>query len=250
MDSVIWRPTFSTGFSVVNGSWKIMASWLPRRRRISRSDFRTRSSPMNRISPPTMRPGWLTSRMMDAAVMLLPQPDSPTTPTVSPGYSWKLTPSTALTTPRSVKKCVRRFRTSRIGSAFMVRSVSGSISSLPQARVQRVPQPFAQQVDAQHRQQNRDAGKGGQPPRAENVLPALGNHGAPRGLGRLHAQAEKAERRLHQNDPRDAQRGHHDDRRERVGQNFSPHNVPVPRAHRPGRLHVLDVFRGQNFPAH
>src|SRR5690606_4346780 len=205
MDSVTCWPTRSTGLRVVNGSWKIMAMRLPRQRRSSRSDLPARFSPNSRISPATMRPGCGTKPMMDRAVMLLPQPDSPTTPTVSPGYSWKLTPSTALTTPRSVKKCVRRFRTSRIGSAFMVRSVSGSISSLPQARVQRVPQPFAQQVDAQHRQQNRDAGKGGQPPRVENVLPALGDHGAPRGLGRLHAQAEKAERRLHQNDPRDAQ---------------------------------------------
>jgi hypothetical protein len=41
---------------------------------------------------------------MDKAVMLLPEPDSPTMPRVSPGIREKLTPSTALTTPVRVKK--------------------------------------------------------------------------------------------------------------------------------------------------
>ena len=37
------------------------------------------------------------SRMTDRAVTLLPQPDSPTTPSVCPRLISKLTPSTALT---------------------------------------------------------------------------------------------------------------------------------------------------------
>ena len=48
------------------------------------------------------------SRRIDIAVMLLPQPDSPTTPSVLPSSIAKLTPSTALTVPSWVKKCVRR----------------------------------------------------------------------------------------------------------------------------------------------
>ena len=42
--------------------------------------------------------------MIESPVMLLPDPDSPTMPTVSPGAIWKLTPSTARTTPASAKK--------------------------------------------------------------------------------------------------------------------------------------------------
>ena len=38
-------------------------------------------------------------RMIESEVTLLPQPDSPTIPRVSPGMIEKLTPSTALTTP-------------------------------------------------------------------------------------------------------------------------------------------------------
>ena len=44
-------------------------------------------------------------------VIVLPEPDSPTMPSVSPGATEKVTPSTALTTPRRVKKWVRRSST-------------------------------------------------------------------------------------------------------------------------------------------
>ena len=37
--------------------------------------------------------------MIDSEVTLLPQPDSPTSPSVSPARTEKLTPSTARTTP-------------------------------------------------------------------------------------------------------------------------------------------------------
>ena len=50
--------------------------------------------------------------MIDSAVTLLPQPDSPTMPSVRPASSVKLTPSTAANSPSSVAKCVRRSRTS------------------------------------------------------------------------------------------------------------------------------------------
>src|SRR5690625_717907 len=119
--------------------------------------------------------------MMDMAVMLLPQPDSPTTPNVSPGANWKLTPSTARNTPRSVKKCVCKLRTSSTGSGDAAPSdgssaapvspvyssrVIGFVTALfPQSRVQGVPQPFTHQIDAQHRHQNGQTGESRDPPR-------------------------------------------------------------------------------------
>src|SRR5204862_157351 len=48
---------------------------------------------------------------------LLPEPDSPTTPSVSPGAREQELPSTALTRPSSVGKCTLRFLTSRRGLA-------------------------------------------------------------------------------------------------------------------------------------
>jgi hypothetical protein len=51
--------------------------------------------------------------MIVRQVTLLPQPDSPTRPSVFPFSTEKLTPSTAWTTPSSVRKLVRRSLTSR-----------------------------------------------------------------------------------------------------------------------------------------
>src|SRR3546814_15646265 len=64
-----------------------------------------------------IRPGGRGTRpRIDSAVMLFPQPDSPTTPSVSPDHSCRETSLTAWTTPVLVRNCVLRFRTSSIGS--------------------------------------------------------------------------------------------------------------------------------------
>ena len=76
----------STGLSDVIGSWKIIATSLPRTPRIASSLSVSRSTPSSLTEPPTMRPGGSgTSRMSESAVTLLPQPDSPTIASVSPG---------------------------------------------------------------------------------------------------------------------------------------------------------------------
>ena len=60
-----------------------------------------------------MRPGGLGTRpMIDKAVTLLPQPDSPTMAKVRPASMAKLTPLTAANSPSSVVKCVRSCETS------------------------------------------------------------------------------------------------------------------------------------------
>ena len=103
--SITWLPMVKTGFSEVCGSWKIMAIFRPRIWRISSSDRATRFSPSKITSPDTMRAAGLGMiRSSDRAVMVLPQPDSPTMPSVSPSRRLKLTPSTALVTPRRLKK--------------------------------------------------------------------------------------------------------------------------------------------------
>ncbi len=50
--------------------------------------------------------------MIDMKIWLLPEPDSPTTPTASPALTVKLTPLTAFTGPSGVVKVVSRFVTS------------------------------------------------------------------------------------------------------------------------------------------
>ena len=60
--------------------------------------------------------------MMDSEVTDLPHPDSPTKPMVWPLPTEKVIPSTALTAPMSVKKCVFKPSTSKIlfGSFIVV----------------------------------------------------------------------------------------------------------------------------------
>ena len=82
---MICRPMRSTGLSEVIGSWKIMAISRPRSWRISSSERVSSSRPSKRMLP-WMRavPGG-SSRMVASADTDLPEPDSPTIATISPG---------------------------------------------------------------------------------------------------------------------------------------------------------------------
>ena len=76
--SATWSPIVNSGFSEAMGSCRIMAMRLPRTRRISASDFCSRSSPSNSILPLAMRAAGGSRRRMVSASVLLPEPDSPT----------------------------------------------------------------------------------------------------------------------------------------------------------------------------
>ena len=85
------------GLSEEKGSWKIIC--ISRRR--ARSSFRP-SLPTSTTEPSVTRmrispPVGSIARMMHRAVVVLPQPLSPTRPSVSPWSMWKSTPSTART---------------------------------------------------------------------------------------------------------------------------------------------------------
>jgi hypothetical protein len=78
---------------------------LPRIWRISASLSFTRSRPSILIEPSTMRPGGFgTRRSNDNAVIVLPQPDSPTIANVSDPRTLNETSSTAFTTPPRVNR--------------------------------------------------------------------------------------------------------------------------------------------------
>src|SRR6185295_15162021 len=66
--------------------------------------------------PPRIRPGGLgTRRRIEVAVTLLPQPDSPTRPSVLPSWIEHDTPSTARNSPASVSNPTFRSSISRSG---------------------------------------------------------------------------------------------------------------------------------------
>src|SRR5689334_17416078 len=110
--------------------------------------------------------------MIVMAVTLLPQPDSPTTPSVSPLRSEKSTPSTAFTRPSITWKWVRRLRTSSRTSlcgaaaagpsARACGSVIVSVVMIPllaTARVERVAESVADEVDGDDGQGDRHPGE-------------------------------------------------------------------------------------------
>ena len=112
------RRSVMTGLSDVIGSWKIIEISLPRMRRISSSRRAARFIPLKSLSL-RRRCGpfpWEAAGRIDSAVTLLPQPDSPTSPTVRPSAMSKVTPSTARTSPSLVKNEVRRSLILRSGA--------------------------------------------------------------------------------------------------------------------------------------
>ena len=83
------------------------------------------------------------SRMIDRFVTDLPEPDSPTMPSVSPRARSKDTPSTALTTRSSSSKYVRRLRTDR--------RLVNVVSAFSHLRIERVAQAVAEEVQREQR---------------------------------------------------------------------------------------------------
>ena len=77
------------------GSWKIMEIFPPRIFLICAREYWVRSSPSNRIFPSLILAVSASSFRMDMEVTLFPLPDSPTSPTISPFSTVKLTPRTA-----------------------------------------------------------------------------------------------------------------------------------------------------------
>src|SRR5258708_7136082 len=102
-----------TGSNAVAGSWKIMATLWPRRSPRARESMSSASSLSTRmlLDQRVRCSGW--SRRIERRVTLLPEPDSPRMPSVSPRFRSKLTPFTACTVRSGVTKATWRSRTSR-----------------------------------------------------------------------------------------------------------------------------------------
>ena len=85
-------PTVMRGLSDEYGSWKI--TWILRRTpRMSAWFAWVMSAPPKRIEPAVASSSLSTAR----PTVVLPQPDSPTSPSVSPAMTWIETSSTAFT---------------------------------------------------------------------------------------------------------------------------------------------------------
>src|ERR1700761_2211519 len=105
-------------------------------------------------------------------------------PSVSPLATWILMCCTALTMPRRVANSTVRSLTSSSGSAVIL--------SGPPLRIDQVAQAVAEQVEAEHRDHQRRAGKERDPPLSGNdVGGALRHHDPPLRRWRLDAKSDE-----------------------------------------------------------
>src|SRR5205085_9978827 len=104
------------------------------------------SSPSYRTEPSISALLRSTRPITVRKVTLLPDPDSPTTPSVLPRSSSKLTPETALTIPSSVRKRVCR----------SVTSSSATSGAEPDSRVEPRVRDVDEEVEDDHGQRRED----------------------------------------------------------------------------------------------
>src|SRR5215469_9876298 len=251
--SAICLPTVIVGFSEVSGSWKIMPISLPRTRRMSSSESALISVPSSLMLPPVMDPPVGSSFMIDSAVMVLPHPDSPTMPRVSPGSTCSETPSIACTVACFSRISVRR---SVISSSGATRSLlRPTLPTLPalQPGLERVPERVADEVEADAGQNDRDARRVDQPPVVRaglQVGQAAGQHVPPVGRGRLDAEPQEPEASQDQDRVRDRERGLHDNRADRVRHDMPHDRAGSAAAKDLDRLHVLPGAQRERLAAH
>ena len=186
--SAIWSPTVNTGFRLVSGSWKIIAISLPRILRISPSGSDRTSRPSNQTSlPAPISAGGMSSRrMIVSAVTLLPDPDSPTMPSVWPAPQREADPvhgrHDAVHDLEVRSAGCGRPGGGRRPGVPRVRGGRSTPRSCARSRIERVAQAVTHEVHGQHRDDDRETREQRPPPVAlGDELQAARQDVAPRG---------------------------------------------------------------------
>src|ERR1700733_11395092 len=241
--SAICRPIGNVGSRDVIGSWKTIPMSLPRTLRISALDSRTRSRPSSSTCPATIRPPGGSSRISEVPSMVLPEPDSPTSPSVSPSSMVKLTPSTACTvTSRSRISALRPETSSRLTAAR---------PSTPQPYVKQVAQRVTQEVEGDDDDDDQHADGVNLPPvPGEDVAGAVRQHPAPRRGRRRQPEPEVAEHGQHQDRVGHLERRVDHDRGHGVGDDVADYRAGRPAPHDLHGLDELPCAQRQALAAH
>src|SRR3990172_4152771 len=216
------------------------------RTRWSRAGGSPRISAPRNLTLPRAGPFAANNPMIDMKIWLLPEPDSPTTPTVSPGPTAKLTSLTALTSPSGVSNTVSSPSTSRVGTTAGASRASASAI----LGIEGIAQPVPDEVEAEQRRGEEDGGEHQRPPGGLHRSRALADQHAPARVRLLHAEAEEADEGFGQDDVRHRQRDIDDDRPERVGDDVAAHDVEGRDAAGDRRLDELLALEADRLAAH
>src|SRR5215813_3971424 len=138
-----------------------------------------------------------------------------------------------------------------------VRAVGGSGAGTPPAearldnsRIRCVAQPVAEQVEAQHGDEDGQAGERGDPPGRGQELPALDDHVAPARQRRLSPQPEVAQARLDQDRLAQQEAGLDDHDRQRVDEQVASEDARVTGPERRRGVDEVSVAKAQALAAH
>ena len=179
------------------GSWNIIEISRPAICCISFLGSLRISRPPKSTSPPYWVLDSSCRRRMVLAVIVLPQPLSPTKPCISPFRSVRSMPRTACTTPfMDIRSTLRFFRTS-------TSTIAGNRQFLPffesrqlaLGRVQIHLQAVAQDIEGNHGNDDRDPRSYGHDGAGAQEDAALLQHGSPVRSGGLDSQSEEAQGR-------------------------------------------------------
>ena len=165
--STICSPTRITGFRLVAGSWKIMPMRPPRTARMPDSGSASTSCPSSATRPCVTSPLSGSSRISASAVMLLPQPDSPTSAKVSPRRIDSVRPSMALTRPASASSATLRSSMFSMRRRPKRRAAFDRPQARPEAagaRVERIAHAVGEQVGGQHQRDHEGERRRERPP--------------------------------------------------------------------------------------
>src|SRR5215471_2887276 len=170
----------------------------------------------------------------------LPEPDSPTTPTISPGCSARVRSFTAGWSTPPTAKLTLRFSISRRGSDIAERSL----------QVEAIAQSLAEEVEADDGGADGQRGPEERPEGDADVLLRLVDHDAPVRVRRLGAQAEIAQRGPAHEREADVDAALHDDGCPHAGQDLPVLDVERSLAAGAGRGDVVVAGGIQDGAAH
>src|SRR3954469_9502263 len=251
MTSANWTPSCVTGLRAFIALCMTTDRSRQRVAEGSRAVMVTRCRPLNMTLPALMRAGGLSSWAIPNSMVDLPQPDSPTTPTNSPGWTSRSKESTARTGPAAVSYSTVSPRTSRSGAPSSGASDIGALGTGPPdgsesrvadlvERVVEQREGGAEQGDAQtwsHHPQRLTGLQG-----AVVLRPV--QHRAPAQRGAVAEPDELQPRRREHRVQRGPEEGGQDERRHR-GQDLEHDDVGVSLPPNPRRLEEVAVAQRQ-----
>src|SRR4051794_40239433 len=163
------------------------------------------------------------------AVIVLPQPDSPTRPRVRPGAICRLTPSTAVSMPSSIGSLTRRSRISKRGACD--EGPGSFIASPLPVGIGRVAQTVAEEVEGDHNENDQPTWN--QEPGTEHqgldVLSVEQERSQAHG-GRAEAEPEEAQRDFAKDHLRHRQGEVHDEVTGETGEEVMRDDAPLTHA--------------------